>query len=461
METQLNNFMKQQMVTMGLVNNNNNGLTIILGIVIMQIVEFIAKYIPIIMAYVVAKFNEYTDTKINEITEIAVKKTNKSFITFVYNKDKSDIIVESLMNFISGKNSALRLKFSGIYIVENKNEFILEDNILCSIKNSSFDDDNTLKSTNICIYSEHIHLSELKDWVRKITDNYVRNKDSKMGNGLYYFNAITTDIKKTNGYVMDTRQRYIFAMTPFETNKSLKNLFGPEIGIIQTRINKFINNKKWYELNGVPYTLGILMYGVPGTGKTSTIKAIAKDTKRHIINVRLTETTTKSQLRNLFFNSNIEVLNNNQSVETFNIPLDKRIYVFEEIDCMGNVVRDRNLEPLETDPKNKIPEDAIDLGFLLEMFDGVLETPGRIMIATTNHPEVIDPALLRPGRMDLNVKFGYLGPEALGDMFHHFFGIRKYFENIPQLTPARASCIIIENSDNPDECYSRLTEFVA
>lgn len=458
MEAQLNNFMKQQMMTMGLVNNNNNGLTIILGIVIMQVVEFVARYIPVVMAYIVSLFKEYMKSKIPE--QLVPNENRKtSFITFVYNKDIPDTTVESIMNYISEKDSALRLKFNGLYVVENREEFVIDKDVICLVKNIQFED-SILKSMSICLYSEVIPLSQLRDWVNDVRDTYTKLKDNKMGKGLYYLNAITSDIRKSNGYVMDTRRNFIFEMTPFHTNKSLTNLFGREIDTIRNRITKFTNNREWYERNGVPYTLGILMHGIPGTGKTSTIKAIARDTKRHIINVRLTDKTTKTQLRNLFLNSNIEVLNENQSTETYNIPIDRRIYVFEEMDCMGNIVRDRNLEPLESleDSKNKIM-DPIDLGFLLEMFDGVLETPGRIMIATTNYPEVIDPALLRPGRMDINVEFGYLSAEALGEMFRHFFGLVRDFDIIPEITPAQASCLIIENSDDPEECYRKIIGF--
>lgn len=57
---------------------------------------------------------------------------------------------------------------------------------------------------------------------------------------------------------------------------------------------------------------------------------------------------------------------------------------------------------------------------LLNVLDGVVDTPGRIVIMTTNHPEALDAALIRPGRIDKKVYLGYMrwgGGGALGDCF--------------------------------------------
>ena len=99
-------------------------------------------------------------------------------------------------------------------------------------------------------------------------------------------------------------------MFPFQTNRSLYNVFGKHLDIVKERIDLFVNHPEWYRDKGIPYTLGILLHGPPGTGKTSLIKAIAKDTNRHIINISFKQTTTKSQLRSLFFEEHIRVTRN-------------------------------------------------------------------------------------------------------------------------------------------------------
>jgi mitochondrial chaperone BCS1 len=54
--------------------------------------------------------------------------------------------------------------------------------------------------------------------------------------------------------------------------------------------------------------------------------------------------------------------------------------------------------------------DKLDLAGLLNVLDGVVDTPGRLLVLTTNHPEKIDPALIRPGRVDKMIYLGYILP---------------------------------------------------
>merc|ERR1712164_114900 len=75
-------------------------------------------------------------------------------------------------------------------------------------------------------------------------------------------------------------------------------------------------------------------------------------------------------------------------------------------------------------PKLKMSSssDKLDLSGLLNVLDGVVDCPNRILIMTTNHPEKLDPALIRPGRIDKKLHLGYMrGPEA-ADMVSHYFG---------------------------------------
>merc|ERR1712086_402917 len=63
----------------------------------------------------------------------------------------------------------------------------------------------------------------------------------------------------------------------------------------------------------------------------------------------------------------------------------------------------------------------IKLSDLLEAFDGVLEMKGRMMVMTTNHLEKLDPALIRPGRVDLSLEFKRCNKKAICDFFETFF----------------------------------------
>lgn len=67
--------------------------------------------------------------------------------------------------------------------------------------------------------------------------------------------------------------------------------------------------------------------------------------------------------------------------------------------------------------------DELNLAGLLNVLDGVVDTPGRIFIMTTNHPEKLDPALIRPGRIDKQLLLGYIGADAACQMVAHYFGV--------------------------------------
>jgi chaperone BCS1 len=202
----------------------------------------------------------------------------------------------------------------------------------------------------------------------------------------------------------------------FESGKTFSNIFYPEKDDILKRINFFTENKAWYKKRGIPYTMGFLLYGEPGCGKTSTIKAIANHTQRHIVSVPLNKIKSGKELLNVFYNVKMNCKD---------IPLNKRLYVLEDIDCadLKDIVKDRgekdnkDAEDCMVSDKDSDKDSGLDLlsllkvptveGFksknrltlatLLEVLDGVMEMEGRMLVITTNYPEKLDKALIRPG----------------------------------------------------------------
>lgn len=66
-------------------------------------------------------------------------------------------------------------------------------------------------------------------------------------------------------------------------------------------------------------------------------------------------------------------------------------------------------------------EDELNLSGILNVLDGVVDTPARIVVMTTNHPEHLDPALVRPGRIDKKLRLGYMAGSEISDMLEHYF----------------------------------------
>jgi mitochondrial chaperone BCS1 len=111
--------------------------------------------------------------------------------------------------------------------------------------------------------------------------------------------------------------------------------------------------------------------------------------------------------------------------------------------------------------------DKLNLSGLLNVLDGVVDTPGRIVIMTTNHPEQLDPALIRPGRIDKKLMLGYMGPSDVVCMLEHYFQVTlsdsqkqrvvDAVTGIPQLgcrqlnlTPAQVEQLTAEHDDIED-----------
>jgi len=77
------------------------------------------------------------------------------------------------------------------------------------------------------------------------------------------------------------------------------------------------------------------------------------------------------------------------------------------------------------DWSGSLKRDKLNLSGLLNVLDGVVDTPERIVVMTTNHPEILDPALIRPGRIDQQLLLGYMNPANVVDMINHYFQLKE------------------------------------
>jgi chaperone BCS1 len=166
--------------------------------------------------------------------------------------------------------------------------------------------------------------------------------------------------------------------------------------------------RRWYSNRGIPFRRGFLLHGPPGTGKSSLSLALAGHFKMRIYIVSLSSVTA-----------------NEENLASLFAELPRRcVVLLEDIDTAGLThTRDEN-RPGEINNTNdgndamvpgQVTKGAsnnnnpntgrLSLSGLLNILDGVASQEGRVLIMTTNHIEKLDKALIRPGRVDMIVKF--------------------------------------------------------
>jgi hypothetical protein len=264
-----------------------------------------------------------------------------------------------------------------------------------------------------------------------------------------------------NTHLKQFRQLYIVKWTPptrscpstsgsIHTSKSRKtfnNLFFESKDRLRKQLDYFNNNKEEYSRLGRPYHLGILLYGQPGTGKTSCIKAIADYLNKRILLVNLNGVKTIKLLLNIFhFYSD-------------------HIIVFEEVDCSGqNFLLDRSLPSVKQPDVPRVNDDDIEpltLGTFLEALDGMIETDGRICIFTTNYPDRLDKALIRPGRIDLVLEMKKMRSIDVYDMYKLWFNDvipKNIFDKMSdyRFSQAEIGKLFSEHHDHPKQILKKL-----
>ena len=159
-------------------------------------------------------------------------------------------------------------------------------------------------------------------------------------------------------------------------------------------VNEFINSEDWYHEMNIPWRRGYLLTGPPGNGKSSLITAIASeiDFEVCIVNLgRVNEDDLTSMMADMY---------------------ERSIVLLEDIDCIFE----------EREAKEGV---AVSLSTVLNLLDGVNASEGRIVVMTTNCPDKLDPALIRPGRADLHLNLPNATSRQAGKMFKRFFPLSR------------------------------------
>ncbi|KAL0566270.1 hypothetical protein V5O48_015747 [Marasmius crinis-equi] len=205
----------------------------------------------------------------------------------------------------------------------------------------------------------------------------------------------------------------------------------------------FLGSRKWYTERGIPFRRGYLLYGAPGSGKTSLIHSLASELELDVYIISLSRIGLDD--------SGLDTLINE-------LP-ERCVALMEDIDAVFTHGLTR--EPDE-DEKKKLGdkddgEDKDDdnrrekkkgimagsttshLSGLLNALNGIGAQEDRILFATTNKYTSLDPALCRPGRMDLHIEFKLANRYQMKELFKRFYNPNNNAHEDDEEKPRRKS----------------------
>lgn len=199
-------------------------------------------------------------------------------------------------------------------------------------------------------------------------------------------------IKKSNTVGVWTNSKDYWQKEEDFEPKLIENIILPEKEEIIEDIESFLNSETWYKSRGIPYKRGYMFEGKPGNGKTSLAIALAKYFRKELY-VMNPSGVGDSELRDLF-----------RSLTK------KSILLIEDIDTTFSKARNKK--------ENDI---RFNFSTLLNCIDGVFSKEGVIVIFTTNHPELLDEALIRKGRIDKTIKVSNPSNESILNYINNFY----------------------------------------
>jgi chaperone BCS1 len=194
---------------------------------------------------------------------------------------------------------------------------------------------------------------------------------------------------------------------------------------ISKSVEGWLAGKDFYSSLGIPWNHGLLLYGPPGTGKTTLVKALSGKYSLPVHALSL------------------EAIGHGGVLKAFSEIEENSIVLIEDVDRYSELVSKKLISKDGDIEGDSLDRAGVSLATLLNAIDGVLASEGRLLILTTNHLEKLDPALIRPGRIDKKVFMGNLNKDMV------YFMASKFFDKVP----SRVISMIEEEKDERPPAY--------
>ena len=406
---------------------------------------------PLLSLYI---YNLYK-TNADKFREINMNITN----------DLNNIYMPQLVTFISFENTK-ELNILNINISSEKSISILNEQFdeFISYISAHTEIDNSKLDKKVKIYNVKLHRTEKYDiepnpeyesyieyiaQIKEIMSNISSNKEEKNQSmfPLNMSNISTIGSPPSKTLKKITYEKNIIVDLMNEKYKDLNTLYlrQNDMKRLKSTLEYFHKKKEWMAEFGIPNKLAVLLYGEPGTGKTSTIWAIASYLGKDIYYVNLKSIKTNDELQMIFDHVNKNCVNGG-------------IIVFEDIDAASSVVHQRHTSDIGIHLENTACElydsksDVLTLDYFLNLLQGTLTQDGTICIATTNHFEKLDKAFVRDGRFDVKIEMKKCD-------HYQFQNIYKKF--IKKDIPTDLLNRIKENEYTPATVIFRVKDYVA
>lgn len=165
-------------------------------------------------------------------------------------------------------------------------------------------------------------------------------------------------------------------------------------------VESFLENQAWYTRVGIPYRRGYLLEGVPGSGKSTTVAALATHFHLPLYILHVNNTYGDSALNKMLAN----------------MP-PRCILLCEDIDASFKA----RVTKQDNDSRNDSPAESVTFSGFLNAIDGISAAEGRLLFMTTNYVEHLDPALIRAGRIDKRINYTHATQSQIVSMYKRFF----------------------------------------